>query len=138
MPVDVVLSQREELLGPGPEEVFSVCALHGSDVVGVCTGVRMTWAESRHRIEMVQVVVREGSRRRGVAREMMQLVSEHFSTRGVEIVQVSAEHTDKEAIAAYQRLGFHQFGLLREGLKFDSNYSDEVMLAAPIRKMLGK
>ena len=138
VPVDVVIRQREELLKPGPEEVFSVCALHGEDVVGVCTGVRMTWAGSRHRIEMVQVVVRDGFRRRGVARKMMQLVAEHFSTRGVEIVQASAEHTNKEAIAAYQRLGFHQFGLLKDGLKFDGNYSDEVMLAAPVRKMLRK
>jgi len=138
VPEEVVLSQREELLKPGPEKVFSVCALHGAEVVGVCTGVRMTWAGSRHRIEMVQVVVREGFRRRGVARKMMKLVAEHFSTRGVEIVQVSGEHTNKEAIAAYQRLGFHQFGLLKDGLKFDDSYSDEVMLAAPIQKMLGK
>jgi ribosomal protein S18 acetylase RimI-like enzyme len=138
VPEEVVLSQREELLKTGPEEVFSVCALHGAEAVGVCTGVRMTWAGSRHRIEMIQIVVRDEFRRRGVAREMMQLIAEHFSTRGVEIVQVSAEHTNKEAIAAYQRLGFHQFGFLKDGLKFDGNYSDEVMLAAPICKMLRK
>ncbi len=28
VPVEVVLNQREELLRPGPDEVFSVCALH--------------------------------------------------------------------------------------------------------------
>ncbi len=97
----------------------------------------MTWAGARHRIEMVQVVVRDEFRR-SVAREMMQLVAQHFSTRGVEIVQISVEHRNKDAIAAYQRVGFHQFGLLKDGLKFDDDYSDEVMLAAPIRMILGK
>jgi hypothetical protein len=53
VPEEVVCSQREDLLKPGPEEVFSVCAVLGPRVIGVCTGVRMRWAGARHRIEMV-------------------------------------------------------------------------------------
>ena len=80
VPEEVVERQREELLSSGPEEVVSVCALYGADVAGVCTGVRMRWAGSRHRIEMVQVVVRDGFRGKGVAREMMRSIAKHFST----------------------------------------------------------
>ncbi|MBE0526076.1 MAG: hypothetical protein IH631_03980, partial [Candidatus Thorarchaeota archaeon] len=61
----VVHGQREELLNPGPDEVFSVCAISNGIVVGVCTGVRMKWFGSRHRIEMIQVVVQDDYRGRG-------------------------------------------------------------------------
>ncbi|MGY5881554.1 MAG: GNAT family N-acetyltransferase, partial [Candidatus Thorarchaeota archaeon] len=98
VPEKVVRGQRKELLMPGPEEVFSVCALSGTDVVGVCTGVRLRWWGSKHRIEMVQVVVREDFRGRGVAREMMRAIAKHFSTRGVEIIQISAEGSNADAL----------------------------------------
>ncbi|MBN2228107.1 MAG: GNAT family N-acetyltransferase [Candidatus Thorarchaeota archaeon] len=129
VPEEVVLSQRAELLSPGPEEVFSVCAIHENEVIGVCTGVRMRWAGSRHRIEMVQVVVNENFRGRGVARLMMQRISEHFSSLEIEIVQISAESTNTRAITAYERIGFRRFGVLKEGIKHDGQYADEIMMA---------
>ncbi|MFW9909460.1 MAG: GNAT family N-acetyltransferase [Candidatus Thorarchaeota archaeon] len=136
VPEEIVQSQREELLKPGPEEVFSVCALHGGEVVGVCTGVRMRWAGARHRIEMVQVVVHESFRGQGVARRMMQSIAAHFSTLGIEIIQISAEAGNVEAMKAYKRIGFKRFGTLHHGLKYDNEYGDEVMMAARIAAIL--
>ena len=136
VPEEIVQNQREELLRPGPEEVFSVCALCDAEMVGVCTGVRMRWAGSRHRIEMVQVVVRDGFRGRGVAREMMRSIAKHFSTRDVEIIQISAEASNMNALAAYENIGFRQFGILQDGLKYDNQRSDEIMMAAPIAAIL--
>jgi hypothetical protein len=69
VPEEVVRSQREDLLRPGPEEVYSVCAIVDSRVIGVCTGARMRWAGSRHRVEMVQVVVSDQFQRRGSCEE---------------------------------------------------------------------
>ncbi|MGY5871594.1 MAG: GNAT family N-acetyltransferase [Candidatus Thorarchaeota archaeon] len=132
----LVRSQREDLLKPGLEEVFSVCALSGSQVVGVCTGVRMKWFGSRHRVEMVQVVVKESHRGRGIAQLMMMKIAEHFSTRGIEIIQISAESKNEVAIKAYEKIGFCQIGLLKNGLKHDKEYSDEVLMAAPIEQFL--
>ncbi|TFG31694.1 GNAT family N-acetyltransferase [Candidatus Thorarchaeota archaeon] len=136
VPEEVVRSQREELLTLGPDEVFSVCALSGSQVVGVCTGVRMKWFGSRHRVEMVQVVVGENHRGRGIAHQMMRKIAEHFSAGGIEIIQISTESGNEVAIKAYQKIGFIQIGLLKNGLKHDSEYSDEVMMAAPIESFL--
>ena len=139
VPEKVVREQREELLMPGPDEVFSVCALSGTDVVGVCTGVRLRWYGSKHRIEMVQVVVREDFRGRGVARQMMMKIAEHFSVRGIEIIQISAESKNEAAIKAYEKIGFRQFGKLKNGLKYDeTEYSDEIMMAAYIDLVLDK
>ncbi|MHA1485133.1 MAG: hypothetical protein ACTSPR_07440 [Candidatus Thorarchaeota archaeon] len=45
MSVEEVRQGRDGLTVPGPEEVLSVCALSGSKVVGVCTGVRMRWVK---------------------------------------------------------------------------------------------
>lgn len=132
----VVRSQRKELLKPGPEEVFSVCALSGTEVVGVCTGVRMKWFGSRHRVEMIQVVVDENHRGRGIAHQMMKKIAEYFSTKGIEIIQISAESRNEVAIKAYQKIGFSQFGVLQDGLKHDNEYSDEIMMAAPIELFL--
>ncbi|MFW9959166.1 MAG: GNAT family N-acetyltransferase [Candidatus Odinarchaeota archaeon] len=136
VPEEIVEKQREELLRPGPEEVFSVCALHDGEVVGVCTGVRMRWAGSRHRIEMVQVVVHEQFRGQGIARSMMQSIATHFSAHGVEIIQISVEAGNFEAMGAYERIGFKKFGTLHHGLKYDDEYRDEIMMAAPIAAML--
>ena len=138
VPDDVIRSQREELLRPGPEEVFSVCAVSGSQVVGVCTGVRMRWYGSRHRIEMVQVVVSEEFRGQGVARLMMKRISEHFALRGVEIIQISAEARNKIAIAAYEHIGFKRFGTLKDGICHDGEHSDEILMALPIDDLLDK
>ncbi|TFG99334.1 GNAT family N-acetyltransferase [Candidatus Thorarchaeota archaeon] len=132
VPENIIRDQREELLNLGPDEVFSVCAIAKGIVVGVCTGVRMKWFGSRHRIEMVQVVVQEDYRGRGVAHQMMVKIAEHFSSRGVEIIQISAESKNEAAIKAYERIGFRQFGTLKNGLKYENDYSDEVMMAAPI------
>ncbi len=137
VPESVVRSQREELLMPGPDEVYSVCALSGTEVVGVCTGVRMRWYGSRHRIEMVQVVVDEMHRGKGIANKMMKKIAEHFSTREIEIVQISVESGNEVAIKAYEKIGFTRFGHLKDGLKNDGRYADEIMMAAPIRIFLG-
>ncbi len=136
VPEEIVHKQREELLKPGPEEIFSVCALHGGEVVGVCTGVRMRWAGARHRIEIVQVVVHESFRGQGVARSMMKSIAAHFLNLGIEIIQISAEAGNVEAMRAYERIGFKRFGTLHHGLKYDNEYSDEVLMAASIAAIL--
>ncbi len=96
----------------------------------------MKWFGSRHRIEIVQVVVREDYRGRGIARQMMIRIAEHFSSRGVEILQISAEANNDTAIAAYERIGFRQFGTLKNGLKYENAYNDEVLMTAPINIFL--
>jgi ribosomal protein S18 acetylase RimI-like enzyme len=138
VPEQVIRDQREELLKPGPDEVFSVCAISKGNVVGVCTGVRMKWFGSRHRIEMIQVVVQENYRGRGVAHQMMMNIAEHFSSKGIEIIQISAELNNEVAIKAYERIGFRQFGTLKNGLKYEKDYSDEVMMAAPIELLMDR
>jgi len=127
---------RKQLLAPGPDEVYSVCALHDSRVVGVCTGVRLHWFAERHRLEFVQVVVAEGFRRQGVARLMMSEVANYFVKRDIEIIQVSSEGSNRNAIAAYKRLGFKEFGTLQRGLKYDDRYEDEVMMYIQIDQLL--
>jgi ribosomal protein S18 acetylase RimI-like enzyme len=135
VPEDVIIEQKEELLEPGPDEVFSVCALHNEEVVGVCTGVRMRWFGVRHRIELVQVVVKEGYRGRGIAHEMMQKVAKHFVSRDVEMVQISVESTNTVAKEAYERIGFTEFGILENGINNEGEYSDEVMMVIPIDEL---
>ena len=81
MSVEEVRQGRDGLTAPGPEEVLSVCALSGSKVVGVCTGVRKRWMGERHRIEMVQVVVAENFQGLGIARFMMKAIATHFAER---------------------------------------------------------
>ncbi len=136
VPEEIVRSQREELLRPGPEEVFSVCAVADTLVVGVCTGVRIRWYGSRHRIEMVQVVVHEEFRGRGIALSMMQKIAEHFAPQGVELVQISVESGNKTAIIAYEKIGFERFGILKDGIKHDGKYSDEILMVMPIEEAL--
>ncbi len=127
--VETVVQQRRDLLAPGSEEVYSVCCLSGKEVIGICTGVRKQWSGERHRIEMVQVVVREDSRGLGIAKRMMQEIAAHFMSYGVEIIQISVEASNTHAYSAYQKIGFEAIGVFKKGLKYDSRYSDEILLS---------
>jgi len=137
MSTEEVKRGRDGLIAPGPDEVFSVCALSGSKVVGVCTGVRKRWLGERHRIEMVQVVVADDFQRIGIARFMMKAIAVYFAEKGVEMVQVSTERDNEKAKAAYERIGFKEFGVLERGLKHGNRYADEVMMWMKIEDLLG-
>ncbi|MGY5875685.1 MAG: GNAT family N-acetyltransferase [Candidatus Thorarchaeota archaeon] len=134
--VNIVIQQRAELLAPGPDEIWSVCAVIEEQVVGICTGVRKRWFGERHRIEMVQVVVHDKHQGVGIARLMMGNIAKHFLNRGVELVQISVEATNEQAITAYERIGFREFGVLTRGLKHNDEYSDEIMMVTDIQGLL--
>ncbi len=126
---ETIIQQRADLLAPGPEEVYGVCTISDSKVIGVCTGVRKRWFGERHRIEMVQVVVKDEFHGQGIARLMMMEIARHFKKHGVEIVQISTEATNEIAIMAYERIGYVRFGVLEKGLKHDNEYADEIMMS---------
>jgi len=67
---------------------------------------------------------------------MMREVANYFVKRGIEIIQVSSEGSNRNAIAAYKRLGFKEFGTLQCGLKYDDRYEDEVMMFIQIDQLL--
>jgi len=136
--VDIIIQQREQLLAPGPEEVYSVCCILEEMVIGVCTGVRKRWFGERHRIEMVQVVVKDEFRGLGIARFMMAEIAKHFKKYEVEIVQISVEATNANAIAAYERIGFVRFGVLENGLRHNDKYFDEIMMSARCMDLIEK
>ena len=133
---ETIMQQRAELLAPGPEEVYSVCAIANVKVVGVCTGVRRRWAGARHRIELLQVVVHDEFKKLGLARQMMVEIARHFKERGVEILEISVASDNSDAFLAYFKIGFQQVGILRNGLKHDGQYADEILLAMPIVDLL--
>jgi len=131
-----VIQQREELLAPGPEEVYSVCAVADTQVVGICTGVRKRWFGERHRVEMVQIVVHEGFRGLGLAKCMMKEISNHFMEYGIEIVEISVESKNEPALHAYTKIGFKQYGLLENGLKYNGECTDEIFLSMKLPALL--
>ncbi|MHA1637916.1 MAG: GNAT family N-acetyltransferase [Candidatus Thorarchaeota archaeon] len=133
----MIIQQRNDLLAPGPEEVYSVSSLYENRVIGVCTGVRKRWYGERHRIELVQVVVKDGFHRRGIARYMMKEIAKHFSKYSIEIIQISVEDANENAVSAYMKIGFVRFGTLEKGLKYENKYSDEVLLSMKIEDLLG-
>ncbi len=134
--IETIVKQREDLLAPGGEEVYSICALVDRRVVGVCTGIRRRWFGERHRIEFIQVVIHEDFRSLGIARLMMKEIASHFKEYGVEIVEISVASDNHNAFLAYTKIGFIQYGILRSGLKYDDEYSDEILLAMPLSELL--
>lgn len=134
--IEIIIQQRKSLLSPGLDEVYSVCCCYDDKVIGVCTGVRKRWYGERHRIEMVQVVVRGDFQGLGVARYMIMDIATHFKNRGVEILQISAEEKNQNAIRAYEKIGFRKFGVLERGFRNGDKYSNEVMLAMKVDDLI--
>ena len=85
---------------------------------------------------MVQVVVHEKFRGLGLAREMMREIASHFKELGVEIIEISVESENEMALQAYIRIGFKQYGLLKDGLRYEDRYSDEILLAMELSRFV--
>ncbi len=71
---------------------------------------------------------RQGARRAGIGRQLVEAVIEH-ARRHVELLQLTVVSTNEPARRLYARLGFVEYGIEKNALKHDGRYWDEVLMA---------
>ena len=84
--------------------------------------------EIGHEIHITNLAVRPDSRRRGIARALLDHVMDGARRSGVELVFLEVRPTNLEALALYERFGFRVIGR-RKGYYFDTGEDALVMEA---------
>lgn len=92
------------------DDAIAVVASEATEVIGYAVG-RITnlpsFFERRHRGYIHDVFVREGFRRRGVGRRLVEEILAWFRRRGVTLVELTVAANNDAAISFWERLGFH-------------------------------
>lgn len=99
---------RSALFGNGPVATV-LLAREGDDVLGLAA-VSLLWpaAGADTSLFLKELFVREGARRRGVARQLMTAVRAEATAAGCTRVEWTADRNNPPALALYQALGFQQ------------------------------
>jgi len=107
-------------------------AFAGTTLVGVAGFFRRPGAKRAHKAVVGGVYVRSASRRKGIARALMERVIDEARSC-VETLLLSVEKDNAPARQLYQSLGFVEYGTEKSAVKIDGRYYDEVLTAKPLR-----
>jgi ribosomal protein S18 acetylase RimI-like enzyme len=83
----------------------------GDELVGTAQLERARPANSRHRAEVMRVVVRGDAQRQGVGRELMRALEAAALARGITLLWLTT-HDGMPACAFYESLGYERLGVM--------------------------
>ena len=100
-----------EALGGNGQEVVMVAEIEGALVGFACVQMKRSFCYERPSAEVTEVFVKEGFRRQGVAKAMLQAAHAHCRERlGAEEFTVLTGHDNWPAQALYKQLGYSPSG----------------------------
>ena len=103
-------------------------AFRDSEILGVAGFAARTTEKEAHKGLLWGMYVRPEARGTGVARRLVEAVIELARAR-VEVLQLSVVVGNERAQRLYAGLGFVEYGIERNSLKYDGRYFDEVLMA---------
>ena len=106
-------------------------ALRDRKILGVA-GLAVRDAEKEaHKGLLWGMYVRPEARGLGVARRLVEAVID-FARPRVELIQLSVVMGNEPARRLYSRLGFVEYGIEKNSLKYGGRYYDEILMAKPL------
>jgi ribosomal protein S18 acetylase RimI-like enzyme len=87
-----------------------------------------------HTAEMHTVRVNENYQRRGVASKLIESALTLSKEKNIEIITVWVDGKNSPAINLYDKMGFTEYGRLKNGIKRNKQYSDYVLLKRELSK----
>jgi len=110
-PVDTERVFTEMIDALQPEERLLFGAFVDGELVGTAQLERAAPANSRHRAEVMRVVVRSDAQRQGVGRELMRALEAPALARGITLLWLTT-HDGTPACAFYESLGYERLGVM--------------------------
>jgi len=116
--------------------------LDGSAVLGVFRGVELLGVagfaiqqgqKRVHKGMLWGMYVRPGARRGGLGRRLVEAILD-LARQSVELIQLTVVSDNAEARGLYTNLGFVEYGLEKNALKFNGRYYDEILIARIFRE----
>ncbi|MEM7128264.1 MAG: GNAT family N-acetyltransferase [Chloroflexota bacterium] len=106
---------RNTLVASAEGKEYQVVAEVNDEVVGCATLIRDTHPLRSHRAGLFGIVVHPHHQKKGIARQLVDSLSEQAQAVGIKILETSAR-ADTGADLVYPRLGFTEYGRLPRGL----------------------
>lgn len=103
-------------------------AFRGSELLGIAGFAVRQEEKERHKGLLWGMYVRPTARGTGVARRLVEAIIEFAGPR-VELIQLSVVMGNEPARRLYTRLGFVEYGIERNALKYNGRYYDEILMA---------
>ena len=98
------------------------------EILGVAGFAVRQEEKEAHKGLLWGMYVRPEARGTGVARRLVEAVIAH-ARRRVELIQLSVVVGNEAARRLYARLGFVEYGIEKNSLKYDGSYFDEILMA---------
>jgi len=103
-------------------------AYRNSELIGTASFTISSGLKESHKGLLRAMYVRPAARRMGAGRLLVQAVIA-TARQKVEQVQLAVVSDNQPAIRLYQTLGFRPYGLEKNALKHNNQYSDEVLMS---------
>jgi RimJ/RimL family protein N-acetyltransferase len=103
-------------------------ALREREILGVAGFAVRDGAKEAHKGLLWGMYVRPEARGTGVARRLVETVID-FARPRVELIQLSVVVGNERARRLYARIGFVEYGIEKNSLKFGGRYYDEILMA---------
>ena len=107
-------------------------AFRGSELVGIAGLLIGQGQKEAHKGRLVGMYVRQGARKAGVGRRLVETIIE-FARQRVELIQLSVVRDNDAARLLYERLGFVEWGVEKNALKQDGRYYDELHMSKDLK-----
>jgi ribosomal protein S18 acetylase RimI-like enzyme len=108
-------------------------ALADSALSGVAGFFIQEGLKQVHKGSLWGMYVRPGARQVGIGRRLAETVIE-LARQQVELIQLKVVSDNQEARRLYASLGFVEYGVEKNGLKYGGRYYDEILMAKDLRK----
>ena len=103
-------------------------AYQNSQLIGTASFTQLSGQKDSHKGLLRAMYVRPAARRTGAGRQLVQAIIHHAHEK-VEQLQLVVVSTNQPALRLYQSLGFQQYGLEKNALKHNNQYSDEILMS---------
>ncbi len=103
-------------------------AFQNSHLIGTASFTQLSGLKDSHKGLLRAMYVRPTHRRSGAGRQLVQAIIE-LARQKVEQLQLSVVSDNQPAIRLYHSLGFRQYGLEKNALKHNNQYSDEILMS---------
>jgi L-amino acid N-acyltransferase YncA len=108
-------------------------AYQNSQLIGTASFTQLSGQKDSHKGLLRAMYVRPAARRSGAGRQLVQAIIDHARQK-VEQLQLAIVSTNQPALRLYHSLGFRQYGLEKNALKHNNQYSDEILMSLDLTR----
>ena len=107
-------------------------AYQNSELIGTASFTQLSGQKDSHKGWLRAMYVRPAARRSGAGRQLVQAIIDHARQK-IEQLQLTVVSTNQPALRLYQSFGFQQYGLEKNALKHNNQYSDEILMSLDLQ-----